>query len=322
MSVSLSGRVACFPVVSVVCCGVLLPCVVFCGAVLWCGAVLSCSAVFWRCCLCLLFLFLCPVVLCCLVVPCCRAVLCVVLCCVCLSSFQRPCSGVRRGCVCFLKDKLVVPENRFEDLIDHWHNAQLMHPGRDKLQKDLESSSLFPPGYYAVLNRYCRAGAVCRATKHLNGSTAGSPVYTAILQSPMRSTSMDVFAMPEVTVEGEVFDCVNFAVDRHRGYVVAVPGKESKKRDKRDKHGVELQAKTVAQAMIRHWLTVFDVQAVICRDSGTQFVGTWFRTMCKYMGVRHAKTVAYHSRSNRRTEVTDTQLFEEFRQLHIEEVGR
>ena len=31
----------------------------------------------------------------------------------------------------FLKDKLLVPENRVEDLIDHWHNAQLMHPGRD-----------------------------------------------------------------------------------------------------------------------------------------------------------------------------------------------
>ena len=38
----------------------------------------------------------------------------------------------------FLKDKLLVPENRTEELIDHWHNAQLMHPGRDKMQQDLE----------------------------------------------------------------------------------------------------------------------------------------------------------------------------------------
>ena len=34
VSVSLSGRVACFPVVGGGCCGALLPCVVFCGAVL------------------------------------------------------------------------------------------------------------------------------------------------------------------------------------------------------------------------------------------------------------------------------------------------
>ena len=38
----------------------------------------------------------------------------------------------------FLNDKLLGPENRMEKLINHWHNAQLMHPGRDKMQQDLE----------------------------------------------------------------------------------------------------------------------------------------------------------------------------------------
>ena len=61
-----------------------------------------------------------------------------------------------------------------------------------------------------------------------------------------------------------------------------------------------LQAKAVANAMVRHWLTIFDVPAVICSDRGSQFVGTWFKTMCKHMKIRHAKTVAYHSRSNGR----------------------
>ena len=65
VSVSPSGRVVCFPVVDVVCCGALLPCVVFCGAVLLRGAVLLCSAVVLWCCWCLL----CPPLAC-------RAVLC------------------------------------------------------------------------------------------------------------------------------------------------------------------------------------------------------------------------------------------------------
>ena len=222
----------------------------------------------------------------------------------------------------FLKDKLLVPENRVEELIDHWHNAQLMHPGRDKMQQDLEWRFKFPPGYYAILDRYCSDCAVCRATKSPNHSTAGNPVYTAIPEAPMRSVAMDVFAMPEVTVEGETYDCVILAVDRHSGYIVAVPGKKSKKKDKKDKHGVGLQAKTVANAMIRHWLTIFDVPAVICSDRGSQFVGTWFKMMCKHMGIRHAKTVAYHSRSNGRAEVAGRQMFEKFRQLHIDEPGR
>ena len=222
----------------------------------------------------------------------------------------------------FLKDKLLVPENRMEELIDHGHNAQLMHPGRDKMQQDLEWRFNFPRGYYALLDKYCSDCAVCRARKSPNHSTAGNPVYTDIPEAPMRSVAMDVFAMPEVTVEGETYDCVILAVDRHSGYIVAVPGKKSKKKDKKDKHGVGLQAKTVANAMIRHWLTIFDVPAVICSDRGSQFVGTWFKTMCKQMGIGHAKAVAYHSRSNGWAEVAGQQMFEKFRQLHIDEPGR
>ena len=44
--------------------------------------------------------------------------------------------------------------------------------------------------------------------------------------------------------------------------------------------------------------------------------------MCKYMGVRHAKTVAYHSLLNGGAEVAGRQLFQKSRQLHIEEPGR
>ena len=128
----------------------------------------------------------------------------------------------------------------------------------------------------------------------------------------MRSILIDVFAMPEVTVEGEVFDCLILAVDCHSGYIAAVLGEKFKRKDKGNKHRVEMQAKIVAQAMVRHWLTVFDVRAVLCSDRGTQFVGACFCTMCKYVGVRHAKTLAYHSHSNRRAEMAGRDLVEEF----------
>ena len=58
----------------------------------------------------------------------------------------------------------------------------------------------------------------------------------------MCSITMDVFAMPEVTVEGVKYDCIISAVDGHSGYIVAARGKKSKKKDKKDKHGVGLQA--------------------------------------------------------------------------------
>ena len=221
-----------------------------------------------------------------------------------------------------LNDKLLVPENWVEALIDHWHNAQLVHPARDKMQRGLEWRFAFPPGYCAILNPYCTLSALCRTTRSTSHSTAGNPVFTAMPEAPMRSIAMDVFAMPEVTDEGGKYDCIISALDRHSGYILAVPGKKSKKKHKKDKHGVGLQAKNVAQAILRHSLTIFDVPAVICTERGSQLVGPWFESMCKHMGIRHAKTVAYHSWSNGRAEVIGRQMFEEFRQLHIEEPRR
>ena len=124
----------------------------------------------------------------------------------------------------FVNDKLLVPENVVQALIDHWHNAQPMHPDRDKMQRVLAWSFEFPPGYYVILKRYCNNCAVCRATKSPNHSTAGNMVYGVISEATMRSTAMDVFAMPKVTVEGGKYDCIISAVDQHSVYIVAVSG--------------------------------------------------------------------------------------------------
>ena len=139
------------------------------------------------------------------------------------------------------------------------------------------------PGYHAILNRYYNDCPVCRATKTPNHSTAKNPVYTKIPEAAMRSIAMDVFAMPEVTVEGGRYDCIISAVDRHSGYIVAVLARKSREKDRKDKHGVGLQAETVAQAMIRHWLIIFEVSAVIYSVRGPQFLGIWFKGICKHI---------------------------------------
>ena len=69
--------------------------------------------------------------------------------------------------------------------------------------------------------------------------------------------------------------------------------------------------------MIRHWLTVFGIPRTICSDRGPQFTGGWFKAMCSLMGIRHAKSVAYLSRSNGRAEVAGRHLCEKLREIHL-----
>ena len=77
------------------------------------------------------------------------------------SNDDWPVSLTEDGGKVFLRDTDLVPENQLEDLIHHWDNAQLMHPGRDKLQKDLYTFS---------------AESVLRGVCGLQGHQASRPV--------------------------------------------------------------------------------------------------------------------------------------------------
>ena len=57
---------------------------------------------------------------------------------------------------------------------------------------------------------------------------------------------------------------------------------------------------------------------VICSNQGSLFVDSWFESMCKRIEIGHAKSLAYHSRSNHREWVARSQIFEKFRQLKID----
>ena len=58
---------------------------------------------------------------------------------------------------------------------------------------------------------------------------------------------MDVFSMPVIHIGKETFDCVVLCVDRHSGYVVAVPARNK-----------GLLAKEVAVMMIRRDVILAD----------------------------------------------------------------
>ena len=202
--------------------------------------------------------------------------------------------------------KLLVPESRVLELCEAWHH-RIMHLGVKKQAPDMQ-----PPfeidqiNLYSAIKKVRKGCSVCQACNPDNRNVKGEAQWTPVPDQPMESVAMDVFSMPEVHIGKETFDCVVLCVDRHSGYVVAVPARKK-----------GLLAKELAVMMILRWLTVFDIPRTICSDRGPQFTGCWFKAMCSLMGIRHAKSVAYLSRSNGRAEVAGRQLFEKLRKIHI-----
>ena len=188
--------------------------------------------------------------------------------------------------------KLLVPESRVLKLCEAWHH-HMMHPGVKNQALDMQRRfEIDQIGLYTAIKEVRKGCSVCQACNPDNRNVKGEARWTPVPDQPMESVAMDVFSMPEVHIGKETFDCVVLCVDRHSGYVVAVPARKK-----------GLLAKEVAVMMIRHWLTVFDIPRTICSDRGPQFTGGWFKAMCSLMGIRHAKSVARLSRSNSRAEL-------------------
>ena len=161
--------------------------------------------------------------------------------------------------------KLLVPESQVLELCEAWHH-HMMHPGVRKQALDMQRRfEIDQIGLYNALKKVRKGCSVCQACNPDNRNVKGEAQWTPVPDQAMESVAMDVFSMPEVHIGKETFDCVVLCVDRHSGYVVAVPAR---------KRG--LLANEVAVMMIRHWLTVFDISRTICSDRGPQFTGGWF----------------------------------------------
>ena len=103
----------------------------------------------------------------------------------------------------------------------------------------------------------------------------GPIVPTPIPPATMASVAIDVFAMPPVRTDGKTLDCAVVCVDRHSGWIIAVPETYQ-----------GLTGAKVAKAMIKEW-SLFGIPARITSDQGPHFANSWWRTMCAYLGITH-----------------------------------
>ena len=106
----------------------------------------------------------------------------------------------------------------------------------------------------------CETCQACNRPQLLKTKVAYSPIPPKL----MVSVALDIFRMPEVILHGKKYESMAICVDRHSGWVVAVP---------RQNRG--LRGMNIAQTMIEWQWRPFGVPTLIESDKGRHFVGAW-----------------------------------------------
>jgi hypothetical protein len=148
----------------------------------------------------------------------------------------------------------------------------------------------------------------CQAAEHPHQPLRLRVVPTPVPPHIMQSVAIDLFTMPEVEVEGQVYNVFAACVDRHSGWGVVTAH-----------HTRGLTAAAVAKAMYERWWAPHGLPSVITSDRGPHFAGAWWRAMCAKLGVRHAYSQAYHHAANGRAESFGAQLQKRLRKLKAED---
>ena len=122
--------------------------------------------------------------------------------------------------------RLLVPESRVLELCEAWQH-HMKHPGVKKqalgMQRRFKIDEI---GLYNAIKDVKKGCSVCQACNPDNLNAQVESEWTPNPDQPMESVAMDFFSMPEIHIGKEVFDCVVLCLDRHSGYVVAVPARK------------------------------------------------------------------------------------------------
>ena len=153
----------------------------------------------------------------------------------------------------------------------------------------------------------CKFCTTCQASSR--GETLKGPIEAILIPpAPMTSVVIDLFKMPMVIYEGSQFNTIGVCVDRHSGWLVAVPCLEK-----------GLTGAKLAKEMLKYQWRPFGVPSVISSDQGSHFVSTWWQTLCSLLGIRQAFSQAYHHQANGRVERAGQQIMEVLRKFHVDE---
>jgi hypothetical protein len=207
----------------------------------------------------------------------------------------------------FLQEKLCVPFD-FQNHVVQENHEFLGHVGAERTWKHMMLRYAWANEKSAQnFNQNCYKNCVtCQASSR--GETLKGPIEsTPIPPAPMASVAIDLFKMPWVSYEGKEYDTMAVCVDRHSGWLVAIPCLNK-----------GLTGAKLAKEMVKTQWRPFGIPSIISSDQGSHFVSTWWQNLCALLGIRQAFSQAYHHQANGRVERAGQQVMEILRKLNAD----
>ena len=132
----------------------------------------------------------------------------------------------------------------------------------------------------------------CQACEHPNWPKLGPITMNPVPPRVMSSVCLDIFSPPGTRWQGLDYDALLLCVDRHSGWIAAIPTQKK-----------GLTAEKVAHIMMDNIWSIFGVPTVVTSEQGLSFVRPWWRTVCAKLGIRTAYRKAHRAQGNGRAEV-------------------
>ena len=176
------------------------------------------------------------------------------------------------------EDRPYIPAPLRKKLFDQYHN--LSHPGI-KATRKLIRPRYFWPTMTEDINHWCSTCTACGSSKILH-HTKVAAVPIPIPKSRFQQIHIDLVGPLPVS---NGYKHLLTIVDRYTRWPEAIPLPN-------------IEAQTVANSIVEHWIARFGTPHTITTDRGTQFESELFQSLVRRLGTKHVHTSAYNPRGN------------------------
>ncbi|GBM70035.1 Retrovirus-related Pol polyprotein from transposon 412 [Araneus ventricosus] len=178
--------------------------------------------------------------------------------------------------------QLILPKSRIPEVLREIHDSA--SGGHFGVMKTLSKTRerFYWDRLRAVVENWCRECHDCGARKGHKTRTKGR-LQSYNVGTPFERMALDILGPFPVTTKGNRYVLV--LMDYFTKWPEAIPIPDQ-------------EASTVAEELVRSWISCYGVPMILHSDQGTNFNSALFTKLCKLLGILKTRTIALHPESD------------------------